>query len=215
MPKKLSTNPKALEAREKKEQKKMSLQEEKARREEDAKWKDHDKDLQKKQDRKQELERKRLEILQRKTENRALYEQEMGQYNSQGNKTTGITKVSKAEIEYLLEKKKLERLKEEEEKQKREKKRLAIQDLPEENVNRIEFEGEEARTIEEAICILSVSDALDRHPEKRMKASYKAFEEAHLPALKQENPTLKLSQLKQMLKKDWNKSPDNPLNQRQ
>lgn len=55
---------------------------------------------------------------------------------------------------------------------------------------------------------------VDMHPEKRMKAAYLAFEEKNLPILKQENPNLRLSQLKQLLKKDWAKSPENPLNQR-
>jgi len=32
--------------------------------------------------------------------------------------------------------------------------------------------------------------------------------------VKAENPNLRLSQLRQIIKKDWNKSPDNPLNQR-
>ncbi|CAF4437202.1 unnamed protein product, partial [Rotaria magnacalcarata] len=30
--------------------------------------------------------------------------------------------------------------------------------------------------------------------------------------LKQEHPTLRMSQLKQLLKKEWMKSPDNPFN---
>ena len=47
-----------------------------------------------------------------------------------------------------------------------------------------------------------------------MKAAYAAFEEANLPRIKSENPNLRLSQLKQMLKKDWMKSAENPLNQR-
>ena len=51
------------------------------------------------------------------------------------------------------------------------------------------------------------------HPEKRMKAAYAAYEDENLPRLKKENPNLRLSQLKQILKKDWMKSPDNPLNQ--
>jgi hypothetical protein len=55
---------------------------------------------------------------------------------------------------------------------------------------------------------------LDHHPEKRVKAAYAAFEERMLPQLKAENPNLRLSQLKQMLRKDWMKSPENPLNQR-
>lgn len=52
---------------------------------------------------------------------------------------------------------------------------------------------------------------VDRHPERRLKAAYAAFESAHLPRLKAENPTLRLSQLKEMLRKEWNKSPENPL----
>lgn len=57
-------------------------------------------------------------------------------------------------------------------------------------------------------------EELDHHPERRMKAAYAAFEEANLPRLKQENPNMRLSQLKQQLKKEWMKSPENPLNQR-
>jgi hypothetical protein len=45
-----------------------------------------------------------------------------------------------------------------------------------------------------------------------MKAAFDAYENENLPKLKQEHPSLRLSQLKQMLKKDWMKSPDNPFN---
>lgn len=54
----------------------------------------------------------------------------------------------------------------------------------------------------------------DRHPEKRMKAAYAEFEESRLPSVKQENPNMRLSQLKQILKKEWMKSPLNPMNQK-
>lgn len=47
-----------------------------------------------------------------------------------------------------------------------------------------------------------------------MKAAYQKFEDDNLPQLKQENPNMRLSQLKQMLKKDWMKAPENPMNQR-
>ena len=55
---------------------------------------------------------------------------------------------------------------------------------------------------------------MDKHPEKRMKAAYEAFEKERLPQLKAEYNNLRLSQLKQMLRKEWMKSPDNPMNQR-
>lgn len=58
------------------------------------------------------------------------------------------------------------------------------------------------------------SDDSDKHPEKRLKAAYTAYGEINLPILKQDNPSLKLSQLKQMLFKEWQKSPENPLNQK-
>ena len=57
------------------------------------------------------------------------------------------------------------------------------------------------------------SDKLDRHPERRVKSAYAAFEERELPRIKQENPGLRLSQIKQMLQKTWKKSPENPMNQ--
>ena len=53
----------------------------------------------------------------------------------------------------------------------------------------------------------------DRHPEKRLKAAFKTYEQAQLIIMKVENPSLKLSQLKQIIFKNWQKSPDNPLNQ--
>jgi hypothetical protein len=55
---------------------------------------------------------------------------------------------------------------------------------------------------------------IDRHPERRMKAAYLSFEERTMPILKDQNPTLRLSQLKQLLRKEWMKSTENPFNQR-
>jgi hypothetical protein len=54
---------------------------------------------------------------------------------------------------------------------------------------------------------------VDRHPEKRLKAAFTAFEETNMPRVKSENPTLRMSQLKQILRKEWMRSPENPLNQ--
>ena len=72
----------------------------------------------------------------------------------------------------------------------------------------------EARTVDEAIAVLSVGqEPQDRHPERRMKAAYTAYEERELPRLKEENPNLRMSQLKQLLRKEWMKSPENPMNQ--
>ena len=48
---------------------------------------------------------------------------------------------------------------------------------------RVVVEGEEARSVEAAIAVLSVGEAapaVDRHPEKRMKAAYEDFEKVQL-----------------------------------
>jgi len=71
-----------------------------------------------------------------------------------------------------------------------------------ENVNRLVVEGEVARTVDEAISVLRISDSAaeaEKHPEKRMKAAFTAYEEKHLPQLRKENPNMRLSQVKQLL----------------
>ena len=76
-----------------------------------------------------------------------------------------------------------------------------------------DLEGD-ARNIDEAIGVLSGGgQKVDRHPEKRMKAAFNEFEQKRYRELKAENPTLKRSQLKEILWREWQKSPDNPKNQ--
>ncbi|KAJ3156935.1 hypothetical protein HDU86_003470 [Geranomyces michiganensis] len=60
---------------------------------------------------------------------------------------------------------------------------------------------------------LKGNDKMERHPEKRMKSAWAAFEEREMPILKAEQPGLRLSQYKQALAKKWKKSPENPMNQ--
>ncbi|XP_021346194.1 coiled-coil domain-containing protein 124-like [Mizuhopecten yessoensis] len=83
------------------------------------------------------------------------------------------------------------------------------------NVNRLIPTDGEARSVDDALSVLSVKEPeIDMHPEKRVKAAYQKYEDERLPQLKKVNPNLRLSQLKQMLRKDWMKSPENPFNQR-
>jgi len=71
----------------------------------------------------------------------------------------------------------------------------------------------DARSVEDAISALTVNDpSLDKHPEKRLKAAFLAYESEHLSILRKENPSLKLSQIKELLWKQWQKAPENPLN---
>ncbi|CAL1278906.1 unnamed protein product [Larinioides sclopetarius] len=203
MPKKFGGNTKAMEARERKEAVKNAEKEKKEREAEEALWRDDDKHVVRKQQRKEEREKKNQEKQEKKLLSKMVYEEEM---NSIKPAKSAPAKVTRAEIAKNAEKSANDKPKRE----------LLHDETPlEENVNRLQVEGEVARSVDDAIAVLSIgNEKVDLHPEKRVKAAYQAFEERNLPILKAENPNLRLSQLKQMLKKDWMKSPENPLNQR-
>jgi len=54
---------------------------------------------------------------------------------------------------------------------------------------------------------------IERHPERRFKATYEAYQERELPNIKKEHPGLRLQQYKDLLYKQFQKSPENPFNQ--
>jgi hypothetical protein len=149
--------------------------------------------------------------LAKKREKEELYEKEM---EALAAKTATANKVTKAQIE--AQKRKEQQLRKEEDERKRlEAQKIVVADELTENVNQIVIEGDTARNVEEAIAVLTNdSPAVEKHPEKRVKAAYAEFESRRLPQLKEEKPTLRLSQLKQVLKKEWQKSPENPLNEK-
>ncbi|XP_054159194.1 coiled-coil domain-containing protein 124-like [Oppia nitens] len=209
MPKKLGINSKSVEAKARKDAIKQAKDEAVERQKEDEFWKDDDKHVTRKLNRKDEKEKKKQEVMDRKATNRAAYVEEMDQLKGKKIAEPKPQKVSRFDINEKLEKQNQEK--------QNDNKEPTVTELPiEENVNRLVADDDgNARSVEDAIALLSTKDDdVDRHPEKRMKAAYTAFEEIHLDRLKKENPNLRLSQLKQMLKKDWMKSPDNPLNQR-
>lgn len=205
MPKKfVGENSKAVAARARKAAAKEAENTKKALEAEEKAWQDDDKQLLKKRQKQEELEKKRQQQLEKKAEAKALLEKEMATIKVGGKQPAA--KVVRAEILAATEKRnqaaKVEKKKEEEK-------------PIEENLNRVIIEGETAHGIDEALSILSMKDPeVDRHPEKRMKAAYASFEERMMPIIKEQNPTLRLSQLKQILKKEWMKSPENPLNQK-
>jgi hypothetical protein len=109
-----------------------------------------------------------------------------------------------------------------------------------EDMARLSETGLEARTIDDAIAMLSLaqsgSESLphaslvapiaaggggglaaavaaeeESHPEKRMKAAWNRYKDKELPNIKAEYPSLRLSQHMDMLKRKWDKSPENPL----
>ncbi|XP_077441291.1 coiled-coil domain-containing protein 124 [Vanacampus margaritifer] len=212
MPKKFqSENSKAVTARARKAEAKAVADARKKQEEDDALWQETDKHVLKKEQRKDDKEKKKIELLERKKEAQRLLDEENASIKGKAQKEGGSGgKVTRAQIE--------EAIQSAPQPQQLKPKEKSHLEIPlEENINRIiQEEGTvEARTVEDAIAVLSIApEDLDRHPERRMKAAFTSYEEANLPRLKIENPNMKLSQLKQLLKKEWMKSPENPLNQK-
>lgn len=216
MPKKFQgENSKAATARARKAEAKAVADARKKKEEDDALWQETDKHVLKKEQRKDDKEKKRLELLERKKENQRLLDEENARLKGRAQReAAAAAKVTRAQIEETLQ----QELEQQQQQQQLKPKEKSHLDTPlEENVNRIipEEGTEEARTIEDAIALLSTGpEDLDRHPERRVKAAFAAYEEVNMPRLKKENPNMRLSQLKQQLKKEWMKAPENPLNQR-
>ncbi|GJQ87590.1 hypothetical protein Trydic_g17428 [Trypoxylus dichotomus] len=167
---------------------------------EDAHWKDNDKHVLRKQQRKIDQENKKQAILDKKAESRALLQKEVEAIVREANtRSVPPPKMSRAQIEEMSTKTVMK------------KKCNSNEDL-EKNLNRLAIEGEDARNVTEAIKLLTDKTEMeDKHPEKRRRAAYLAYEKRRIAELKSQNPTLRLSQMKQMIFKDWQKSPENPL----
>jgi len=213
MPKKFGINTKSDEARIRKEVVKRQENEKKQKQKEDKEWEDNDPKILAKEKKKKEQEEKRKEQLAKKAENKAIEEKEKQELAKIYAKPKD-TKVSRALIE---EERQRDREREEAERRKRDNEEQPI----EENINHVirnqmlEHDGEivDARSVTEALDQFDIESQLDKHPEKRLKAAYLAYESEQLPTLRLENPGLKLSQLKEIIWKQWQKAPENPLNQ--
>jgi hypothetical protein len=204
MPKKFAgENSKSAEAKARKAAHQNEILEKKQKEEEDKLWEDNDKLVNRKLERKEEKEKKLNEKLQRKQETQSLLEAEVSALKSA--KPIKENKVTKFEIEKNKQTQVVDN------------KKSGADSEPEPelavNPNRIEIDHEVAHGVDEALAVLGIDNdkGFDKNPEKRMKAAYLQFEELNMPRLKEENPNLRLSQLKQLLKKDWMKSPMNPL----
>ncbi|XP_030370638.1 coiled-coil domain-containing protein 124 [Scaptodrosophila lebanonensis] len=211
MPKKMGLNSKAVEARERKDAIKKAAQERVAKEAEDVKWLDDDKKNLAKQRRRENDELKRAEAARRKAEAKVLLDQEMSSIRTQGKQP--LAKINRQQILEELDKK--QRVIEAINSANKPAARTVVQQnvVIEENLNRAMADTCLATNVDQALAVLSINDEEDKHPEKRMRAAYKSFEAANLPRIKAENPQLRMSQWKQLLMKEWNKSPDNPFNQ--
>lgn len=151
----------------------------------------------------EQQEKKRTEQLQKKAEIRDLLEKESAKLTTPSKQPAA--KVTKMQILQETERRNAAATKKKEP--------LTHINKPiEENINRIQVDGEEARSVTEAISLLSTKDE-EQFSKKKVKAIFAAFEAAHFPRIKAENPNLRLSQLKEVLQKEWMRSKENPFNQ--
>ncbi|SBT74835.1 conserved protein, unknown function [Plasmodium malariae] len=208
-------NSRAIEARLRKKIEKDRKQKEIEEKKLDEFWKDDDKKAQAKIQRKAEAENKRQQKLDRKKELRELYGEEEKSLKSNKEGKTTNAKVTQAQILQRL----IEEKKKEIQNEKKKKDNINVHEMElEDNINHIQ--REEMNHCDEYINATGIDDvisALDNvsfEKTKSVKAAYKMFEEENLPLVKEEHKGLKLSQYKQILWKQFKKSADNPMNQR-
>ncbi|KAF7841412.1 coiled-coil domain-containing protein 124-like [Senna tora] len=226
MPKKMGVNSKAEAARARKGAVEAERKDREVRDKEDQYWRDAEGSKSRAAKKREEEAEKKAEAAARRAEARRLAEQEEKEFDKSMKKpdkkanrvAIPVPKVTEAELRKRREEEQAEMQKKTEEAKKRQT-RTAEEEEYERmvlvtNTNR-DDSVIEARSVEDALAQMSVTDNLpvDRHPERRLKASFKAFEEAELPKLKEEKPGLTHNQYKDMIWKLWKKSPDNPLNQ--
>ncbi|XP_052193556.1 uncharacterized protein LOC127801996 [Diospyros lotus] len=226
MPKKMGVNSKAEAARARKTATEAEKKEREARDKEEQYWREAEGSKSRAAKKREEEAEKRVEAAARKAEARRLAEQEekelekgLRKPDKKANRVSvPVPKVTEAELQKRKEEEQEQILKRAEEAKRRQSRTQGEEEYERmvlvANMNR-DDSIIEARTVEDAISQMAVTDNLpvDRHPERRLKALFKAFQEAELPRLKEEKPGLTHTQYKDLIWKLWKKSPDNPLNQ--
>ncbi|KAK1429071.1 hypothetical protein QVD17_11270 [Tagetes erecta] len=223
----MGVNSKAEAARERKTASEAERKEKEAREKEDKYWREAEGGKSRAAKKREEESEKKAEAAVRKAEARRLAEIEekemeksLKKVDKKANRVSiPVAKVTEAELIRRKEEEQAQLLKKAEEEKRRQSRTAKEEEYEKmvlvQNTNR-DDSVIEARSVEEAIAQMSVAAdnlPLDKHPEKRLKASFKAFEEAELPNLKADKPGLTHTQYKDMIWKLWKKSPDNPLNQ--
>ncbi|KAK7277431.1 hypothetical protein RIF29_18583 [Crotalaria pallida] len=228
MPKKMGVNSKAEAARARKGAVEAERKEKETREKEDQYWRDAEGSKSRAAKKKEEEAEKRAEAAARKAEARRLAEVEQNELEKATMKkvekkasrvSIPVAKVTEAELRRRREEEEAEMKRKAEEGKKRQSRTAEEEEYERmvlvSNTNR-DDSIIEARSVEEAIAQITIQHQdtdPDRHPERRLKASFKAFEEAELPKLKEDKPGLTHTQYKDLIWKLWKKSPDNPLNQ--
>jgi hypothetical protein len=179
---------------------------------EDAKWVDVHKEAEAKQSRAASREAKEAESIRKATEKKELMEAEERELATYGKKKglAAPTKIKRADIRMsclanivTTKNKNVEPVVEPS--------LLFIDNRTDQELLARGGEVVSARGVNEALKALSEEGDVDMHPEKRQKAAYNAFEARRLPQLKIEFPSLRHTQLKEKLHREWKKSPENPM----
>lgn len=150
MPKKMGINSKAAEAKARKDTVRKTKEEQIQKQKEDEQWRDDDKHVNRKLERQNEKEKKRIELAQRKAQNKTAFDEELSQLEASKAAVAANAKASKVtrlQIQNIVARKV-----EESGTPKKGPTHLEVE--IQENVNRLEVEGEEARNIDEAITVL-------------------------------------------------------------
>lgn len=205
MGKKFGTNSKAEEGRARKLAAKEAAKEKQLRekqREEDKRWEQGTKDTSKQA----AEEAKRLEKLIRKQEARAIEEQERRELEKLKPAKSNKLKVPESSTQSSVKSPSLNWS-------------LSRSISSDGSLSSGSIEAFSASNIDDALLILesantsSTSVQVEKHPERRVKAAFAAYEARELPKLKAEYPTLRHTQLMERLHKMWQKAPENPFNQ--
>ncbi|KAH0919891.1 hypothetical protein HID58_027551 [Brassica napus] len=226
MPKKMGVNSKAEVARSRKNAAEAEQKDRQTREKEEQYWREAEGPKSKAAKKREEDAEKKAENAAKKAEAKRLAEEEERELEKALKKpdkkvsrvSAPVPKVTEAELIRRREEEQAALAKKAEESKKKQTRMAAEEEYEKmvlvSNTNR-DDSIIDARTVDEALAKMSVADNLpvDRHPEKRLKASFKAYEEVEMPRLKEEKPGLTHTQYKDLIWKMWKKSPDNPLNQ--
>ncbi|KAF8377750.1 hypothetical protein HHK36_031135 [Tetracentron sinense] len=186
MPKKMGTNSKAEEARARKNATETERKDRESRDKEDQYWREAEGNKSRAAKKREDEASKRAEAAARKAEARRLAELEEKELEKAGKKpdkkenrvSIPVPKVTEAELQRRREEEQLQILRRAEETKKRQ-----VRTADEEEYERMVLVSNtnredsliEAHSVEDAISRMAVADNLpvDRHPERRLKASFK------------------------------------------
>lgn len=186
MPKKMGVNSKAEEARARKSASETERKAREDREKEERYWRDAEGPKSRSSKKREEEAEKRAEALARKAEARRLAEQEEKDLEKAMRKpdkkasrvSVPVPKVTEAELQRRREEEQAELARKAEEGKRRQSRTAAEEEYERmvlvSNTNR-DDSIIEASTVEDAIAQMAVADSLpvDRHPERRLKASFK------------------------------------------